>query len=48
MEVSLTDFSNADSQIICEIIYKKLCDLGLDPEGFCYAINVEVKIEEDE
>ena len=48
MEVNLTDFSKADEYVICEIIYKKLCDLVLDPEGFCYAINVEVKIEEDE
>ena len=48
MEVNLTDFSNADSQMICEIIYEKLCNLGLDPDGFSYVINVEVKIEEDE
>ena len=48
MEVNLTEFSNADSQMICEIIYEKLCDLGLDPDGFSYVINVEVKIEEDE
>jgi len=42
MQVNLTDFSNADSQMICEIIYEKLCDLGLNPDGFSYVINVEV------
>ena len=44
--VILTDFSNKDAEIICEIIYEKLCDKGLNPEGFSYSIHVGVNDNE--
>jgi uncharacterized protein YggT (Ycf19 family) len=46
MQINLTDFSNKEAEIICEIIYEKLCDKGLNPEGFSYVINVEVNDDE--
>ena len=42
-KINLTDFDNEDAEIICEIIYEKLCDLGVNPEGFTWLINVEVE-----
>lgn len=42
MKINLTDFDNKEAEIICDIIYEKLCDLGLNPEGFTWLINVEV------
>tara|TARA_R100000995_G_C3463404_1_gene114342 strand:- start:200 stop:346 length:147 start_codon:yes stop_codon:yes gene_type:complete len=48
MEVNLTNFDNKEAEVICDIIYEKLCDLGLNHGEFTWLINVEVKIEEDE
>jgi hypothetical protein len=44
--INLTDFDNKDAEVICDIIYEKLCDLGVNPEGFTWVINVEVKNED--
>ena len=43
MQINLTDFENSEAEVICDIIYKKLCDLGLNAEGFTWLINVEVQ-----
>ena len=42
MRIDLTVFDNKEAEVICDIIYEKLCDLGLNPEGFTWLINVEV------
>ena len=43
--INLTDFDNKDAEVICDIIHEKLCDLGVNPEGFTWVINVEVSDE---
>ncbi len=48
IQINLTDFSNKESKIICDIIYEKLCDLSLNPDGFSYVINVEIDNAEQE
>lgn len=42
-EVNLTDFDNKEAEVICDIIYNRLCDLGLNAEGYTWLINVKVK-----
>ena len=48
IQINLTDFSNKESEIICDIIYEKLCDLSLNPDRFSYVINIEIDNEEQE
>jgi len=45
MRIDLTVFDNKEAEVICDIIYEKLCDLGLNPEGFTWLIDVEIKEE---
>ena len=44
--VILTKFDDKDAETISEIIYDKLVDNGLNPDGFSYSIHVGVNDNE--
>ena len=46
MQVTLTDFSNKDVDILSDIIYDALCDKGISFDSFAFKIDVET-MEED-
>ena len=45
MRINLTVFDNKEAEVICDIIYEKLCDLGLNPEGFTWLIDVNFALQ---
>jgi hypothetical protein len=41
MQVTLTDFSNKDVEVLSDIIYDALCDKGISFDSFAFKIEVE-------
>lgn len=42
MIVELYEFTKQESQWLCDLVVEKLRDMGYEPEGFAFSINVEL------
>ena len=41
-QVELCEFTEQESKWLCDLVQKKLIDMGYNPEGFAFNINVEL------
>ena len=48
MIVELCEFTKQESEWLCDLVVEKLRDMGYDPEGFAFNINVELPEQEDQ
>ena len=44
--VELCEFTKKEAEWLCDLIQEKLIDMGKNPEGFAFNINVELPVEE--
>jgi hypothetical protein len=42
MEVELCEFTKKEAEWLCDLVQEKLIDMGYNPEGFAFNINVEL------
>lgn len=47
MEVELNEFTKREAEWLCDLVHEKLIDMGYDPEGFAFNINVELPEKEE-
>jgi len=45
--IELCDFTKQESEWLCDLVQEKLIDMGKDPTGFAFNINVELPIEKE-
>ena len=48
MKVELCEFTKREAEWLWDLVQEKLIDMGHDPEGFAFNINVELPEEEEE